>query len=56
MSDNEKTVETDEERRTAKRRKFLKSAAKVAVTTPAVTLMLAAGAKKTVQAGPYGYT
>ena len=40
--------------RTERRRQFLQSAAKVAVTTPVVTLMLAAGTKRTVQAGPYG--
>jgi hypothetical protein len=40
---------------TARRRAFLKTAAKVAVTTPVVTLMLAAGTKKSVQAGPYGW-
>ena len=55
MRDDKKTVETKEDERAEKRRKFLKTAAKVAVTTPAVTLMLAAGAKRTVQAGPYGH-
>jgi len=56
--DDERRVADDagiEADRAAKRRKFLKTAAKVAATTPAVTLMLAAGAKKTVHAGEYGH-
>jgi hypothetical protein len=37
--------------RTAARRKFLKRASQIAVTTPAVTLLLAAGTKKSAIAG-----
>ncbi len=57
MPDDVKKTEVDETEaaRAAKRRKFLKTAAKVAVTTPAVTLMLSAGARKTAHAGPYDH-
>jgi len=57
MADETKKTEflDDEDARTARRRAFLRTAAKVAVTTPVVTLMLSAGTKRTVQAGPYGY-
>jgi len=44
----------DDDARTARRRAFLKTAAKVAVTTPVVTLMLSVGTKRTVHAGTYG--
>jgi hypothetical protein len=57
MADETKKAESQdgEDARTARRRAFLQTAAKVAVTTPVVTLMLSAGTKRTVQAGPYGY-
>ena len=53
--EGESTEEVGDER-TKKRREFLKSAASVAVTTPAVMLMLSAGAKsnKAVAASPDG--
>ncbi len=44
MADENK-VETPEEAKLAARRKFLKTAAKVAVTAPAVTLLVAAPTK-----------
>jgi hypothetical protein len=57
MADGGKAPESEdgEDARTVRRRAFLQTAAKVAVTTPVVTLMLSAGTKRTVQAGPYGY-
>jgi len=57
MADQTKKTESqdDDDARTARRRAFLQTAAKVAVTTPVVTLMLSAGTKRTVQAGQYGY-
>jgi hypothetical protein len=57
MDDERKDADQDEidTVRATKRRKFLKTAAKVAITTPAVTLILSAGTKKTVQAGEYGH-
>ena len=42
----DETVVEQEDERTEKRREFLKTAANVAVTTSAVTLMVAAGAKR----------
>jgi len=57
MADETKKTDypDDEDARTARRRAFLKTAAKVAVTTPVVTLMLSAGTKRSVLAGPYGW-
>ena len=43
--EDENKVETPEEAKLAARRKFLKTAASVAVTAPAVTLLLAAPTK-----------
>jgi hypothetical protein len=51
MSDDDARTPTETTRnRTEARRKFLKTAGQVAVTTPAVTLLLSAGAKQS-QAG-----
>jgi len=57
MADQTKKTESpdDDDARTARRRAFLKTATKVAVTTPVVTLILSAGTKRTVQAGFYGW-
>ena len=43
--EDENKVETPEEAKLAARRKFLKTAAKVAVTAPAVTMLLSAPTK-----------
>ena len=43
--ENENKVETTEEAKQAARRKFLKAAAGIAVTAPAVTLLVAAPTK-----------
>jgi hypothetical protein len=53
MADDRKTTEAEAgaESRTAARRKFLRRASQIAVTTPAVTLLLAAGTKKSAIAG-----
>ena len=53
-SETKKTESQDDDARTARRRAFLRTAGKVAVTTPVVTLMLSAGTKRTVHAGFYG--
>ena len=52
--DSAKEASTAEHDNTSARRRFLGKAAKVAVTTSAVTLMLSAGAKRGV-AGLYGF-
>ena len=62
MEDQNK-VETPEEAKVAARRKFLKTAATVAVTAPAVTMLLAAPTKSMAGSAlppcdqlPYGIT
>ena len=57
MTDETKKTESQdgEDARTARRRAFLQTAAKVAVTTPVVTLLLSAGTKRSALAGPYGW-
>lgn len=52
--DSAKEASTAEHDNTSARRRFLGKAAKVAVTTSAVTLMLSAGAKRGVAGDPYG--
>ena len=51
MTDDPTPIKDEE--RTEARRKFLKLASQVAVTTPAVTMLLSAGTKK-AGAGEYG--
>lgn len=55
MADDRKATEreAEAETRAAARRKFLKRASQVAVTTPAVTLLLAAGTKRSANAGDF---
>jgi len=56
VADDKKATDSkaDADERTVARRKFLTRAGQVAVTTPAVTLLLAAGTKRSANAGePY---